>query len=110
MAKRVSGRALREAALSPLATEPVPVSALAGNDQPREFIGTKDFDGGYLIFRKLPRSISAAVGGRRMPRRLHRSLESAKLEAARLTEQWPDSTFVIMQEVATVKVRLTGAS
>lgn len=35
MAKRVSGRAVPEAALSPLATEPVPVSALAGNDQPR---------------------------------------------------------------------------
>jgi len=36
VAKRVSGRAVPEAALSPLATEPVPVSALSGNDQPRE--------------------------------------------------------------------------
>lgn len=76
----------------------------------REFIGAKDFDGGYLIFRKLPRRISAAVGGRRMPRRIHRSLDSAKLEAARLTEQWPDSTFIIMQVIATVKVRRTGAA
>ena len=81
------------------------VQDVEGAEAPREFIGPKDFDGGYLIFRKLPRRISAAVGGRRMPRRLHRTLNDAKREAARLTEQWPDSTFIIMQEVATVKVR-----
>lgn len=36
MVEEVSGRAVPEAALSPLATEPVPVSALSGNDQPRD--------------------------------------------------------------------------
>jgi hypothetical protein len=33
-----AGRALREAALSPSATEPVPVSSHSGNDQPRKVI------------------------------------------------------------------------
>jgi hypothetical protein len=34
--EEVSGRGLRQAALGPAGPEPVPVSALPGNDQPRE--------------------------------------------------------------------------
>jgi hypothetical protein len=62
---------------------------------------TKPFDGHFLIYRKVPRGFARAG----MPRFRHADFASAETEAGRLLDKHPESTFVIMQEIATVKGR-----
>ncbi|QPQ55571.1 hypothetical protein IC614_02925 [Allosphingosinicella flava] len=63
----------------------------------------RDFAGDFLIFRKLPRGLSKKVAGGKLPRFRHKTMESARAEVARLHGKHPESTFVIMQEVARFK-------
>jgi hypothetical protein len=62
---------------------------------------TKPFEGHFLIYRKVPRGFARAG----MPRFRHPDFSSAEIAAGRLLDKHPESTFVIMQEIATVKVR-----
>ena len=57
---------------------------------------TKKFRGSYLLFR---------ANGGRPPRFRHQSFEAAEIEANRLLGQHPGATFLIMQEVARVKLK-----
>jgi hypothetical protein len=77
----------------------------AAQDRDGEFIGTKTFDGGFVIYRKAARAYRKNVGGQRMPRFRHKTFKSAEADANRLLGDFPESTFVILQELATVKVR-----
>jgi hypothetical protein len=64
----------------------------------------KHFNGTFLIFRKLKRHhLSKSAGGQRLPYFRHATLEVAEAEARRLLTVFPESTFVIMQEVARLK-------
>lgn len=74
-------------------------------DKDGSYIGPKRFKGGFILYRKKPRKLSGYIGGKRIGTFVHRTLEGAEAEAARLVEQFPDTTFVIMREVATVKAR-----
>ncbi len=62
------------------------------------------FDGeAFVIYRKVPRGFARPGGGRTgMPRFRHPTMASALAEAHRLLRKHPESTFVILQEVATV--------
>lgn len=64
---------------------------------------TETFSGGFYVFRK-KRGFKWKIGGFRMPWYQHATLDSATTEAARLVTLFPDSTFVVMQAVATVKM------
>lgn len=77
-----------------------------------KFAGSaKLIDGGgtYLVFRKVPggrgKNLSRDVGGGRLPFFRHKTYNAAVTEARRLCARFPESTFIIMQELATVKVR-----
>lgn len=61
------------------------------------------FDGDWLVYRKLPRGVSRKVGGNRLPSFRHKSYESAVIEAQRLLGLFPESSFIILREVAVVK-------
>ena len=67
---------------------------------------TKSFKGGFLLYRKngdgmvKPGHASRA----RNPRFRHPTFAAAEAEAKRLLPNHPDSTFIILQEVARVKV------
>lgn len=65
----------------------------------------KRFKGDYLVFRKAsPNSgLQVRVGGRAIPRFRHSTFESAEAECYRLQSLFPESTFVIIQEVARLK-------
>lgn len=65
---------------------------------------TKSFSGSYLLFRKKGGGLRSG----RAPRFRHPSFGSAEKEAQRLLEQHPESTFVILQEIARVKVKPEG--
>ncbi len=66
----------------------------------------KQIDGDWLIYRKRgPKGLSKEVGGSKLPSFRHKSYEAAEVEAERLLALFPDSTFIIMREVATVKRR-----
>lgn len=69
---------------------------------------TKSFEGSYLLFRKKGSALvrGAAVKERtRPPRFRHPTFDSAETEAKRLLGLFPESTFVIIQEVARVKLK-----
>ena len=63
----------------------------------------KVFDGHFLIYRKKAKGVRRNVGGGKMPYFRHTTIESAEKEARRLSTEFPDSTFVIMREVARIK-------
>jgi hypothetical protein len=67
---------------------------------------TKSFSGNYLLFRKdgqkLKRERRAEAA--RPPQFRHPSFASAEAEAQRLLGLYPESSFIILQEVARVKV------
>jgi hypothetical protein len=66
-------------------------------------------DGKWLLFRKdgggmrhAPRGAPVAGGP---PRHRHRTFQSAAMEATRLLGAYPESTFLILQEVGLVKLK-----
>lgn len=66
---------------------------------------TKSFKGGFLLYRKAGAGL-AKPGHKsqaRNPRFRHPTFAAAEAEANRLLPNHPESTFIIMQEVATVK-------
>ena len=77
-------------------------------------LDTKRFGGNFLLFRKAGDSLKRGGGAGgieqakarrvRPPRFRHPSFAAAEIEAGRLLELLPDSTFVILQEVALVKL------
>lgn len=65
---------------------------------------TKSFSGSYLLFRKDSNKLARPRGSKpRPPKFRHQSFDAAETEAKRLLDIHPDSTFVILQEVARVK-------
>ena len=70
-------------------------------------IDSKRFRGSYLLYR---RAGKAMVTVKRCPpgvapRFRHRDLSSAEAEAERLLSIFPNSTFIVLQEVGRVKVK-----
>ena len=80
-------------------------------DQPASAAATdtKSFSGSYLLYRRdgqklrRPRATQGSVP--RPPRFRHQSFAAAEAEAQRLLADLPGSTFIILQEVARVKVK-----
>uniref|UniRef100_UPI0035C95CF4 hypothetical protein n=1 Tax=uncultured Sphingomonas sp. TaxID=158754 RepID=UPI0035C95CF4 len=69
---------------------------------------TKSFQGSFLLFRKKGSALvrgGAAKERTRPPRFRHPTFDSAETEAKRLLGLFPESTFVIIQEVARVKLK-----
>jgi hypothetical protein len=75
-------------------------------------ISTKSFEGGFLLFRKDGPHLKRRTGGRSAhpPRFRHPNLESAHAEARRLLTLYPQSTFVILQEIGRVKLAAPPAA
>jgi hypothetical protein len=72
---------------------------------------TKSFSGSYLLYRKTGGSL-ARPGQRskaRNPRFRHPTFAAAESEAVRLLEYHPESTFVVLQEIARVKLKDAAA-
>ncbi|WP_242183137.1 hypothetical protein [Sphingomonas sp. CARO-RG-8B-R24-01] len=71
---------------------------------------TKSFSGGYLLYRKVGgKNVKPGVRSQaRAPRFRHPTFEAAEAEAVRLLEHHPESTFVILQERARVKLKEEG--
>ena len=66
----------------------------------------KPIDGNYLVWRVLAGGrLRQKVGMKHTPRYRHRTFDAAETEAKRLAGLMPDSTFVVLQEIATVKIR-----
>lgn len=64
------------------------------------------FEGNFLVWRVADGGkLRQKVGHKHTPRYRHDTFDDAEVEAKRLNGLYPDSTFVILQEVATVKVR-----
>lgn len=63
----------------------------------------KRFSGPFMVFRMRPKGISKRLGGQPLPWFRHATLDEAEAEAARLNDKFPDSTFVVMQQVSRVK-------
>lgn len=68
---------------------------------------TKRFAGNFLLFRKNGNGLKRPGhrDQRRPPRFRHPTFEAAEEEAKRLLAQFPDSTFVVIQEVGRVKLK-----
>ncbi len=62
-------------------------------------------EGCYLLYRKAGKGTSKEIGGAKLPSFRHPSLDAAVTEATRLLTLFPDSTFIVMQEIGTVKNR-----
>lgn len=81
---------------------------------PARPLDTKRFGGNFLLFRKSKDSLKRGGGAggiaetkahrSRPPRFRHPTFAAAEAEAGRLLNLMPDSTFVILQEVARVKL------
>lgn len=90
--------------MTDVTTQPTPVRS----------IDTKRFGGNFLLFRKSRDSLKRGGGAggiaetkahrSRPPRFRHPTFAAAEAEAVRLLGLMPDSTFVILQEVARVKL------
>lgn len=67
---------------------------------------TKTFSGNYLVWRKVGQKLRKGTpgGASGNPRFRHPTFEAAETEAQRLAGLFPESTFVILQEVARVKL------
>jgi len=74
-----------------------------------DFISNKAFDGTFLLWRKEARGLSKKLGGKGIPRFAHNTRAAAEKEAARLLDEYPQSTFVILQEVGRVKIKADAA-
>ncbi len=82
--------------------------------KPARSLDTKSFGGNFLLFRKSKDSLKRGGGAggiaetkahrSRPPRFRHPTFAAAEAEAGRLLSLMPDSTFVILQEVARVKL------
>jgi len=72
---------------------------------------TKTFSGNYLVWRKVGQKLRKGTPGGHggNPRFRHPTFEAAETEAQRLAGLFPDSTFVILQEVARVKMKAGDA-
>lgn len=68
---------------------------------------TKSFRGGFLLYRKAGAGLvkPGHKSQSRNPRFRHPTFAAAETEANRLLPNHPESTFIIMQEVATVKAK-----
>lgn len=68
---------------------------------------TKRFAGNFLLFRKSGNGLKRPGNRdqRRPPRFRHPTFEAAEAEAIRLLAQYPESTFVVIQEVGRVKLK-----
>lgn len=68
---------------------------------------TKTFKGDFLIWRKVGDSLKkgAPKKSRGNPTFRHKTFEEAETEANRLLSLFPDSIFIILQEVGCVKIR-----
>lgn len=90
------------------------MSDVATESNPVRSLDTKRFGGNFLLFRKAGDSLKRGGGAGgiaqakvhrvRPPRFRHPSFAAAEIEAGRLLDLMPDSTFVILQEVARVKL------
>ncbi|KHA64354.1 hypothetical protein NI18_09670 [Sphingomonas sp. Ant20] len=88
--------------------------------KPMRSLDTKRFGGNFLLFRKAGDSLKRGGGAGgiaeakthrvRPPRFRHPSFAAAEIEAGRLLDLMPDSTFVILQEVARVKLTALDAA
>jgi hypothetical protein len=66
---------------------------------------TKSFDGNYLLWRKTGQKLRKGMPrGEGSPKFRHPSFAAAEAEATRLLGLFPESSFVILQEVARVKL------
>lgn len=68
---------------------------------------TRSFRGNFLLFRQKSKGLRRRTGGE-TPRFRHPTFDSAETEAKRLLGLFPESTFVIIQEVARVKLKPVG--
>jgi hypothetical protein len=68
---------------------------------------TKSFSGGFLLYRKVGSHLKrpGVRSQAREPRFRHPTFGAAEIEARRLLASHPESTFVILQEVARVKLK-----
>lgn len=68
---------------------------------------TKSFRGGFLLYRKAGSGLvkPGHKSQSHNPRFRHPTFAAAETEANRLLPSHPESTFIIMQEVATVKAK-----
>jgi len=71
---------------------------------------TKSFTGNYLLWRKSGQNHRKGMpGGGGSPKFRHPSFAAAETEAHRLLCMFPESSFVILQEVARVKLTVPDA-
>ncbi|MGA1800218.1 hypothetical protein VH567_15715 [Sphingomonas sp. 4RDLI-65] len=100
-------------------TPPIALPTPADRSLPTRALDTKRFGGNFLLFRKAGDSLKRGGGAGGMeqakahrvrpPRFRHTSFAAAEIEAGRLLDLMPDSTFVILQEVARVKLAPAAA-
>lgn len=64
-------------------------------------VDTKSFEGGFLLFRRDGPKLRRKYAG--SPRYRHATRAGAEAEAERLLALFPSSTFVVLQEIGTVK-------
>lgn len=64
----------------------------------------KRFEGLFLVWKLNAHGFRMRVNGVALPRKRHATIEEAEAEARRLNLQFPASTFVVIQEVARVKM------
>ena len=64
----------------------------------------KHFSGHFLVWKINSKGYARKVARRVLPRQRHLTLRDATDEAQRLNLIYPDSTFVVLQEVARVKM------
>jgi hypothetical protein len=87
-------------------TPQLPQKAMTETSAPALAPNTKSFSGSYLLWRKvgtkLRRPTPGGNGGN--PRFRHPTFASAETEAGRLLGLFPADSFVILQEVARVKL------
>ena len=64
----------------------------------------KRFEGAFLVWKLNSHGFRRKVNGIALPWKRHATIEEAEAEACRLNLQFPASTFVVIQEVARVKM------
>ncbi len=75
-----------------------------------ESIDRKEFEGNFLLWRRMPGGKLGRMKPAGNPRFRHPTREAAEGEAARLLELFPDSTFVVLQEIGVVKPAKGGGA
>ncbi|MEA1083240.1 hypothetical protein SFC76_03120 [Sphingomonas sp. CD22] len=65
---------------------------------------TKLFAGGFLVWKLNSKGFAHKVAGKQLPWKRHPTMQEAIAEAQRLNALHPASTFVVIQEVARVKM------